>query len=130
MTTPLPARTVLRHAALAAAGGAIGTAGRLALGTLIADGPAAVLVANLAGSLLLGILTARLPSSDLRILLGTGLLGGFTTYSAFAIDTVELWAASPTLAVGYVAASIVGGLLAAWLGLRLGGSLTRRRSAG
>jgi CrcB protein len=116
---------MLRRAALAAAGGAIGTAARLALGMLIADGTAGVLVANLAGSLLLGILTARLPSSDLRILLGTGMLGGFTTYSAFAIDSVELWAASPALAVGYVAGSIVGGLLAAWLGLRLG-SLTRR----
>ena len=129
MTTPPSARTVLRRAALAAGGGAVGTAARLGLGMLIADGPAAVLVANIAGALLLGILTARLPASDLRILLGTGMLGGFTTYSAFAVDSVELWSASPALAAGYVAASLVGGLLAAWLGLRIGGSLGGRRAS-
>ena len=126
MTTPLPARTVLRHAALAAAGGAIGTAGRLALGTLIADGPAAVLVANLAGSLLLGVLAARLPaSSDTRVFVGTGMLGGFTTYSALAVGTVELGAHVPVLGVGYALLSVLLGLAAAAAGLRLG----RRRSA-
>lgn len=124
MTTPIPARTVLRRAALAAVGGTLGTAARLGLGMLI-DAPAAALAANLAGALLLGILTARLPAGDLRILLGTGVLGGFTTYSAFAVDGVELWGASPALSVGYIAASLAGGLLAAWLGLRIGGSLRR-----
>lgn len=125
MTTPIPARTVLRRAALAAVGGTLGTAARLGLGMLIIDAPAAALAANLAGALLLGILTARLPAGDLRILLGTGVLGGFTTYSAFAVDGVELWGASPALSVGYIAASLAGGLLAAWLGLRIGGSLRR-----
>lgn len=129
MTTPTPARTVLRRAALAAAGGMVGTAARLGLGMLIADAPAAVLVANLAGALLLGILTARLPASDLRILLGTGLLGGFTTYSAFAVDSVELWAATPALAVGYVVFSLASGLLAAWAGLRIGGASGRRSAS-
>ncbi|MFJ4045646.1 fluoride efflux transporter FluC [Microbacterium sp. NPDC089987] len=126
MTTPTPARTVMRRAALAAAGGAVGTAARLGLGMLISDAPIAVLVANIAGALLLGILTARIPASNLRILLGTGMLGGFTTYSAFAVDSVELWAGSPALAGGYIAASLAGGLMAAWLGLRIGGSLGRR----
>ncbi|WP_313357683.1 CrcB family protein, partial [Microbacterium sp.] len=116
-------------AALAAAGGAVGTAARLGLGMLIIDAPVAVLVANLVGALLLGILTARIPASDLRILLGTGMLGGFTTYSAFAVDSVELWAAAPALAGGYIAVSLAGGLLAAWLGLRIGGSLGRRSAS-
>ncbi|MGW9628804.1 fluoride efflux transporter FluC [Microbacterium sp. NPDC055521] len=129
MTTPTPARTAIRRAALAAAGGAVGTAARLGLGMLIIDAPVAVLVANLVGALLLGILTARIPASDLRILLGTGMLGGFTTYSAFAVDSVELWAAAPALAVGYIAVSLAGGLLAAWLGLRIGGSLGRRSTS-
>lgn len=129
MTSLPPASTVLRRAALAAAGGAVGTAARLGLGMLITDAPASVLVANIAGALLLGILTARLPASDLRILLGTGVLGGFTTYSAFAVDSVGLWSASPALAAGYVVASLVGGLLAAWLGLRIGGSLGRRSAS-
>ena len=126
MTTPPPARTVIRRAALAAAGGAAGTAARLALGMLVIDAPVAVLVANITGALLLGILTARIPASDLRILLGTGMLGGFTTYSAFAVDSVALWAASSALAVGYIAASLAGGLLAAWVGLRIGASFGRR----
>lgn len=129
MTTPASARTVLRRAALAAAGGAVGTAARLGLGMVITDAPTAVLVANLVGALLLGILTARLPASDLRILLGTGMLGGFTTYSAFAVDSVELWATAPVLCVGYVVASLIGGLLAAWLGLRIGVASARRRAS-
>ncbi|QMU97032.1 CrcB family protein [Microbacterium esteraromaticum] len=129
VSTPPPASTVLRRAALAATGGAVGTAARLGLGMLITGAPSAVLTVNIVGALLLGVLTARLPSGDLRILLGTGLLGGFTTYSAFAVDGVELWEASPLLAVGYIAVSLAGGLLAAWLGLRLGGALGRRSAS-
>ena len=104
----------------------VGTAARLALGMLIPDAALAVLAANLVGALLLGVLTARLPASDLRIFLGTGLLGGFTTYSAFALDSVQLWASSPLIALGYVAATLLGGLLAAALGLRLGARVARR----
>ncbi|MEV7633084.1 CrcB family protein [Microbacterium sp. NPDC089318] len=129
MTSPSSARIVLRRAALAAAGGTVGTAMRLGLGMLIDDAPAAVLIANVAGALLLGILTARLPHSDLRILLGTGVLGGFTTYSAFAVGSVELWSAAPALAAGYIVVSLIGGLLAAWLGLRLGGLLGTRSAS-
>lgn len=129
MTTPTSVRTVIRRAGLAAVGGTVGTAVRLGLGMLIADAPVAVLVANIAGAMLLGILTARLPASDLRILLGTGMLGGFTTYSAFALDSVSLWADSPALAGGYVAASVGGGLVAAWLGLRIGGSFRFGRAS-
>lgn len=120
VATPTPARTVLRRAALAGVGGALGTAARLGLGMLVPNAPTGVLIANLVGALLLGILTARLPASDLRIFAGTGLLGGFTTYSAFAVDSVQLWAASPPLALGYVALSLIGGLFAALVGLRLG----------
>lgn len=127
VTTPPAARVVLRRALLAAAGGTIGTAARLALGLLIPDAPAGVLVANLLGALALGVLTARLPIPDLRILFGTGLLGGFTTYSAFAVDTVGLWGASPGLAVGYVLLSVGGGVAAAVLGLRLGAGAGHRR---
>lgn len=129
MTTPTPVRTVIRRAVLAAAGGAVGTAARLGISMLILDAPGAVLAANLVGALMLGVLTARIPASDARVLLGTGLLGGFTTYSAFALDSVELWATSSALAGGYIAASIVGGLLAALLGLRIGGAFGRRSAS-
>ncbi|MEJ1089496.1 CrcB family protein [Microbacterium sp. Mu-80] len=120
MSTPAPARTVLRRAALAAAGGTIGTAARLALALLIPGAALSVLVANVVGSLLLGMLVARLPAVDLRIFLGTGVLGGFTTYSAFAVDAVALWTTAPALGIGYVVASIVMGLAAAALGLKIG----------
>lgn len=115
-----PARTVLRRAALVALGGMIGTAARMGLGMLIPDAALGVLVANIVGALVLGVITARLPASDLRVFAGTGVLGGFTTYSAFAIDSVQLWASAPLLAVGYVVVSLVGGIAAAAVGLRLG----------
>jgi len=110
----------VRRAALVALGGMLGTAARLGLGMLIPDAALGVLSANIVGALVLGLITARLPVSDLRVFLGTGVLGGFTTYSAFAVDSVELWASAPPLAVGYVAVSLVVGIAAAALGLHLG----------
>ncbi|WP_424937231.1 MULTISPECIES: fluoride efflux transporter FluC [Bacteria] len=110
--------------ALVALGGTIGTGARLLLGTALpelAGIPVATLAANVVGSLLLGILAARLPgSSSWRIFLGTGVLGGFTTYSAFAMGSVTLWHAAPALAAAYAAGSLVLGVGAAALGLRLG----------
>lgn len=114
---------------MVSAGGAIGTAVRLTLGVFVpepAGVPLAVLIANVTGAMLLGLLAARLPaSSDVRIFFGTGVLGGFTTYSALAVGTVELWATAPALAAGYAAGSVVLGLVACAVGLRLG----RRRPA-
>ncbi|MCM3778208.1 fluoride efflux transporter FluC [Microbacterium hydrocarbonoxydans] len=113
-----------RRVLLVFVGGAVGTAGRLALGLWIADAggfPIATFVVNVVGALLIGVLAARMPqSTDLRVLLGTGVLGGFTTYSAFMTGTVELWSATPALAAVYAVGSLVLGLAAAALGLRLG----------
>ncbi|MCK2026156.1 CrcB family protein [Microbacterium sufflavum] len=114
----------LRRVLLVALGGTVGTAARLALGLALPDPggfPLAVLLANLLGALLIGVVAARLPASaDLRLLLGTGVLGGFTTYSAFMTGTVALWDTAPLLAAAYAAGSLVLGLAAAALGLRLG----------
>lgn len=114
----------LRRILLVAAGGTIGTAARLGLGLVIPDQgglPVAVLLANVLGALLIGVLAARLPASaELRLMLGTGVLGGFTTYSAFMTGTLTLWAEAPLLAAAYAAGSLVLGLGAAALGLRLG----------
>ena len=114
----------LRRVLLVALGGTIGTAARLGLGLVIPDAggvPVAVLLANVLGALLIGVLASRLPASaDLRLLLGTGVLGGFTTYSAFMTGTLGLWADAPLLAAGYAIGSLVLGLAAAALGLRLG----------
>lgn len=114
------ARTVVRRAVLVALGGMLGTAARMGLGMLIPDAALGVLAANIIGALALGVITARLPASDLRVFAGTGVLGGFTTYSAFAVDSVQLWASAPLLSVGYVVVSLVGGIAAAALGLHLG----------
>ncbi|WP_259614089.1 MULTISPECIES: fluoride efflux transporter FluC [Microbacterium] len=114
----------LRRVLLVALGGTLGTAARLGLGLLLPDQggfPVAVPVANVLGAVLIGVVAARLPASaDLRILLGTGVLGGFTTYSAFMTGTVDLWASAPLLAAAYAAGSLVLGLLAAAAGLWLG----------
>lgn len=86
----------------------------------------------------------------LRLGLGTGFFGGFTTYSGFALDTVTLAGLSPALASGatagtaaglgtlgpvlsvalYLAASLVGGLAAAFLGMAVGAAVGRRGSGG
>ncbi len=114
----------MRRALLVALGGALGTAARLAIGLAIPDAagiPTSTLAVNILGAFLIGILSARLPASaDLRILLGTGVLGGFTTYSAFAVGTVQLWTAAPLLAALYALMTLVLGVLAALAGIRLG----------
>lgn len=113
-----------RRLLLVFVGGSIGTAARLAVGLGVPDAgglPIATFAVNVLGSLLIGVLAARLPrTTDIRVLLGTGVLGGFTTYSAFMTGTVELWSDSPVLAFGYAAGSLVLGLAAAVAGLTLG----------
>lgn len=114
----------LRRLLLVIVGGMLGTAARLAVALLVPDTggfPLATFIVNALGALLIGVLAARLPgSSDLRVFLGTGILGGFTTYSAFAVGTVELWVDVPLVAAAYALASLVFGVAAATLGVRLG----------
>lgn len=86
------------------------------------------LLANLTGAFALGWLTARLavvgsPRAQHRaLLLGTGLLGGWTTYSGLALQTLAVGDAEGFVA-GFLllAVSVAGGLVAAVAGLRLGG---------
>ena len=115
---------MLRTILAVAIGGVLGTAARLGLDTLLPhphDGfPWSTLIVNVVGSLVLGFLVARVwPSAPdwLRAGLGAGVLGSFTTFSAVAVSMIEL--ALP-VAVLYLAVSVVLGLLAALLGLRLG----------
>lgn len=114
----------LRRVLLVALGGTIGTAARLGLGLVIPEAggfPVAILLANVLGAMLIGLLAARLPAAaDLRLFLGTGVLGGFTTYSAFMTGTLSLWADAPLLATAYAVGSLALGLAAAAIGLRFG----------
>ena len=80
--------------------------------------PWATLLVNLTGCLLFGVLVALLAARSpeppwARPFLAVGVLGGYTTYSAFAVETVRLAeAGEPLLAAGYVLVSVVGGVLA------------------
>jgi CrcB protein len=129
----------LRRVLLVALGGTIGTAARLAMGLAIPDAggfPFAVFVANILGALLIGVVAARPFDglreprvADLRIFLGTGVLGGFTTYSAFMTGTLALWTDAPLVAAAYAIGSLVLGLAAAVLGLRIGRPRDAREDA-
>ena len=117
---------------LAALGGALGALARwavvLALPRSSGSWPWATLTVNLVGCLLIGVvlavLAARRPEDDrLQTFVGAGLLGGFTTFSAFAVEFADLLrAGAPVVAAGYVAVSVLGGLVAVAAGLRIGGS--------
>lgn len=107
---------------LVAAGGAVGAVARYLVGAALPAHPlAATLAVNLLGCLLLGLLVGRRPDDPvLRPLLGTGVLGGFTTFSALALQTDRLLADRPLLGLSYLAATTAGGLALVALGLRLG----------
>ncbi len=114
----------IRRLLLVVIGGMLGTAGRLFVGLVVPDTagiPLATLTVNVVGALLIGVLAARRPrSSDDRVFLGAGVLGGFTTYSAFTVGTVELWADAPLIAAAYVVLTLAIGIAAVALGMRLG----------
>ena len=77
------------------------------------------LLVNVAGCFLLGwLLHNENPSSHhTRMVIGTGFLGAFTTFSTFGVQTHQLWERDPILAVANVGANVVLGLVAAGLGL-------------
>ncbi|AEE45366.1 camphor resistance protein CrcB [Cellulomonas fimi] len=115
-----------------AAGGAVGTVARYGLAQLLPPGdgvPWATLTANVVGAFLLGLLLEALARSGpdvgrrrlARLGLGTGVLGGFTTYSAFAVELdARLRDGHALLALGYAAGSIALGLAACALGVVVG----------
>ncbi|WP_454745774.1 fluoride efflux transporter CrcB [Ciceribacter selenitireducens] len=119
---------------LVALGGAVGSVCRylVGVGALRLMGPAfpwGTLAVNVAGSFAIGILAELIvvrfgASTELRLLLITGFLGGFTTFSAFALDAVTLFerGASPA-AVTYLILSIGASIAAAIAGIGLMRSL-------
>lgn len=125
----------LSGAGLVFAGGAIGTLARFGLDAVLGERfgiPFGILVINLAGAFLLGLLVAGLAPDGgdewraTRLLLGTGVLGGFTTYSALATGTAELLlGGEPWLALVYGGLTILLGGLASWLGVLSGLALSR-----
>ncbi len=113
-----------------AAGGAIGAVGRhyvgvYALKWLGAAFPYGTLTVNVVGSFLMGILIALIGikwniGNELRAFLTVGLLGGFTTFSAFSLDFATLVERGEIVsAVGYVVASVILALAGIFAGMHL-----------
>jgi len=115
-----------------ALGGAIGASGRYLTGVaairLMGPGfPWGTLAVNVLGSFVMGavvVALAHLSANRFAPLLMTGVLGGFTTFSAFSLDALTLWErGQQALAVAYVGASVVLSLAAIVAGLGLARSL-------
>lgn len=113
---------------MVALGGAAGAVTRFLLGLGLASflpGPWPTFVVNLLGSFAIGLIIGALAGSDWfeswgRFLVVTGMLGGFTTYSAFAMDAVILIGEGRWWSAGtYMITTAVGCVLAAWLGVRI-----------
>ena len=116
------------HYFLVFVGGGIGAAfrhgvNRAALAWLGPNYPFGTLFVNVAGGLLMGILVELLAlrsgaSQELRLFLATGILGGFTTFSAFSLDAALMWQKGqwPALAA-YVTGSVLLSVAALFAGM-------------
>lgn len=104
---------------LIALGGAIGSILRYLMVTAI-GAPLGTVAVNLVGSFAIGVLFVLIPREGWQLFLMTGLLGGFTTFSAFSLDTLKLIQQGQTLqAALYVLASVALSLIAVALGVAL-----------
>lgn len=116
----------MKHLLLVCLGGGLGAALRWKLGGLVLHHsanwkfPLSTFAVNILGCLVAGVLAGWVVKHDLfapdtRLFLFTGVLGGFTTFSAFGIDTVKLLRQGDgAIALAYVALSVVVGVAALW----------------
>ncbi|SNS42118.1 camphor resistance protein CrcB [Sphingomonas laterariae] len=115
-------------------GGAIGAGlryqiSRFALQIMGSGFPWGTWIINLVGGLLMGILVGALSgdpvgTAPLRLLLGAGVLGGFTTFSAFSLETVGmLQAGGHVMAAAYAVSSVAGSVVLCIIGLFIGRAL-------
>ena len=124
---------------LVAGGGAIGSALRYGLALFVqrslgASWPFGTLAANVIGSFIIGciyeLLVAReLFNEEVRLFAMVGLLGGFTTFSAFSLETLLMFQEGDWLpAALYVALSVAGCLLAVWAGFQVAAAVGHEAS--
>ena len=115
-----------------AVGGALGSVARHGLNQLVharllsTAFPVGTLLVNLCGCLVIGLLAGLLAAGRMafnphwQAFVFVGLLGGFTTFSAFGLDTFVLARTQPSQAAVNVAVQVIGGLLAVWFGYQFG----------
>jgi CrcB protein len=123
--------------AVVSAGGVLGALGRYGLSTAWAQDagafPWATFTVNVTGCLLIGVLMVLVTEvwaahRLLRPFLGTGLLGGYTTFSTYSVDVQRLVAAGEArTALLYLAGTLVAALGAVYAGISLARAATRRR---
>jgi CrcB protein len=119
---------MLLRCALVVAGGGAGSLARYLVTLGVNERyngrfPLATFVINVAGSFAIGLILVLLDREDLlhpnlRPLLVTGLLGGFTTFSSFEWEIFALGRSAPAIALGYCVSSVVLGWIACWWGAR------------
>ncbi|MGI8459526.1 MAG: fluoride efflux transporter FluC [Propionibacteriaceae bacterium] len=125
-----PVHLYWRNIGWVALGGAVGTGARYLIGEAVppmAGIPVTTFAINVLGAFLLGAVLEGLAlrgkdagrRRTARLLVGTGALGGFTTYSTLANDTVVLLAVAPVHAVGYALLTVVAGAAASLAGIAL-----------
>ena len=108
-------------------GGVVGAIGRYSLSLAFPTQPGRfpwdTFLINLSGSLVLGFLLVlmieQFPRGRLaRPVIGTGILGAYTTFSTFAVENVQLWRAGAAItSLWYIVTSVLGGLMAVWVGM-------------
>jgi fluoride exporter len=112
------------------AGGAIGAGLRYLTGTLLfARAPYGTLAVNLIGGFAMGLLAALIlkgvANEPARLFIGVGILGGFTTFSAFSLDSWQMLERGQWGAAGlYALVSVVGSILALGIGFNLAKAIT------
>ena len=117
-----------RIVGVVALGGVIGSLARYGLAEAVPHGatgfPWATFVTNVLGCFAIGVLLAQLTPRHhplLRPFLGTGILGGFTTFSTFAVDTEKLLHVQMVVAFVYFFGTVAAALAAATIGEHVGG---------
>jgi CrcB protein len=116
----------MKNTLLVAAGGALGSVLRYWLGGWVATkagGPLwGTLFVNIAGSFIIGFLDGLMSGSAMiRLFFMVGMMGGFTTFSAFSLQTFDqLHSGAIGVAVANVVSSVLACLVAVWLGFLLG----------
>ncbi len=118
---------MIKNILLIGLGGGIGSMGRYLASLLLMNKsfPVATLLINISGSFIIGLVAAYALKNEWfavnwKLFLATGICGGFTTFSAFSLENLQLLQQGKYLwALLYIAASIVLGLMATFFGYKL-----------